>query len=240
MSQSSYPQDLTGTASTNLVKDELHTLTEINSSTYRILIPTFSPFYLRNLKLEHVNLLGEATELKEGVDYYPCLPYMAASRSTGQPVYGGLSILTTLIEGTLRLAQYQTVGGPWCCDIAYVYQQLLEATYNARTTWWDSITNVQDTFPPTEHQLPVGEIDGITDLLVKMEAIRNAILSSPSSVPPEVLQHVIAKGNPHALSKLDIGLENVMNYEAATDDEVVKRLPLDKTVTLRQILLLIK
>ena len=238
MADPTYPLDTTGTASSNLVTGERHTLTEINSATQRILIPTFSPFYLRNFVLGHVATDGTLTPMVEGSDYYFVLPYMVASRSVGQPVYGGIAINTLLTQGSVELT-YQTLGGPWCADVAYVYERLLEAVYNARTTWWDTLTNVQDVFPPTAHSLPVSDIDGITDLIEKMEAIRLAILENPSTIPPALLAHVLATGNPHGLTKVDIGLSNVQNLEYATDEEVLAKASLDKVVTLRQILLLL-
>ena len=235
----SYPLDTTGLAATNLVKGEMHSLTEVNAATYRIIIPTFSPFYLHNLKLSHVSLTGEVTPLDEGTDFYCTLPYMAAQRSTGQAVYGGLSIITTLVNGYLDL-QYQTIGGSWCCDPAYVYQQLLEAVYNARTTWWDTLSNVQDIFPPTDHSLPVSQIDGITDLLAMMEKIRQAVLTNPTSIPASILSHVLVSGNPHGTSADDVGLGEVANYPLATDEEVNAKAAVDKYVTLRQILNLLR
>lgn len=227
MSNVTYPFDPTGVAETNLVKDEEHLLTEVNASTYRILIPTFAPFYLRNLKLEFVQEDGVCVPMVEGSDFYCCLPYMAASRSTGQPVYGGLSILTTLANGRLVL-QYQTVGGEWCADSDYVYARLLETVYNKRTTWWDTISNVQDTFPPTEHALVASDIDGMTLLLDKLEQIRASILNSSGQAPASWIQHLLAKGNVHGLTAADLNLGNVQNYEAATDEEVLAKEPLDK------------
>ena len=238
MTTPSYPLDTTGLAASNLIKGEQHSLTEVNAATYRIIIPTFSPFYLHNLKLSHVSVLGEVTPLDEGTDFYCTLPFLGAQRWTGQAVYGGLSIITTLIEGTLDL-QYQTIGGDWCCDPAYVYQQLLEAVYNARTTWWDTLTNVQEIFPPTEHQLPVEQIDGITDLLAAMEQMRQAILTNPTSVPASILKHVLVSGNPHGTTAEALGLGEIANYPLATDQEVNERSAVDKYVTLRQILKLL-
>ena len=143
-----------------------------------------------------------------------------------------------LVQGTIRL-QYQTLGGVWCADRNYVYEQLLSAHYNRRTTWWDTITNVQNTFPPTEHNHLVGDIEGHVDLLAKLEQIRSAILESPNLVPASYLAHLLAQGNPHNTKKEDLGLGDLVNYPLATDEEVLLRTPSDKYVTLRQILLLL-
>ena len=53
MSDPVLPFDPTGLASTNYVEDEVHTLTEINDATYRLIVPTFAPFYLDNFKFVH-------------------------------------------------------------------------------------------------------------------------------------------------------------------------------------------
>lgn len=234
----SYPFDTTGTAESNLVTGEIHRVTEINSAPYRIIIPKFAPFYLHNLALYHVSPLGVKTELTEGVEYYPVLSYVAASRSTGRPVYGGLSIITELAEGDIEI-EYQTLGGIWVADRDYVYEQLLLSQYNKRMTWWDNITNVQQIFPPTDHGLPAGDIEGHTSLLAKLEEIRQALLVAPTSVPKSFAQHMLSQGNVHGLSKIDLELDEVENLPMATDMEVVTRQPLNKYVTLRQILMLL-
>lgn len=238
MSGASYPFDTTGVSPDNLVTGELHTVTAINAATYRILIPTFAPFYLHNLKLEHVDLTGVARPLVEGVDFYMSLPYMAATRSTGQYLYGGLALNNDLIEGTVRV-QYQTIGGDWCADAPYVYERLLEAMYNSRVVWWDQVTDKQSIFPPVEHTHDAGSFYGHLELLEKLETIRMAILSAPTSAPASYIRHLLDMDNPHSVNKADVGLENVPNLELATDSEVSGRVFADKFITLRQVLILL-
>lgn len=232
-----YPLDLTGLAASNLVENELHTLTEINDDTYRILIPTFAPFYLHNLLVEHVDVMGVASPMEEGADYYCSLPYMAATRSTGKPVYGGLCITNRLVEGTIRL-RYQTVGGEWCADVDYVYERLLESVYNRRTTWWDRLTNVQEIFPPTEHPHPVTDIEGHGALLLRLQAIEEAILARPNDIPAMMAAHILDY-DLHHQTATSVGLGKVANLEMATDEEVMTLQPLEKYVTLRQALMLL-
>ena len=238
MAEVSYPLDTTGTAASNLVVDEPHTLTEVNDAPYRILIPTFSPFYLHNLAVKHVDTAGVVKPLVEGVDFYCALPYMVATRSIGKPLYGGLAFISTLPQGTI-LVTVQTLGGEWCADAQYVYKMLLEKDYNAGVTWWDTLTNVQQVFPPTPHALAVTDIDGISNLIAELEKIRDALVNFDYSPPAAVIEHIGLTGNVHGLTKRDLGLENVQNYEAATDQEVIDRAPVDKTITLRQLLKLL-
>lgn len=238
MSEFTYPYDPTGEAATNLVKNELHTLTEVNSAPYRVLIPTFAPFYLANFALVHVSPVGVETPLVEGTDFYFSLPYMAASRSIGKMLYGGVAVISTLPQGTIKIS-YQTLGGKWCADRDHLYEMLLARVYNPRVVWWDQITNVQDLFPPTQHDQSVGDIAGHVSLLESLEALRQAILSKPNDVPAAMIGHIAGRGNPHETSKADLGLSDVENLPWATDQEVVERTPVDKVVTLRQILMLI-
>lgn len=233
------PFDTTGIAASNLISNEDHTVSEINAATYRILIPVLAPFYLRNFALEHIDMNGVATPLSEGVDFYFVLPYMAATRSTGQQIYGGISLINELANGTVRISSYQTVGGMWCADAAYVYEKLLLSQFNARTTWWDSITNVQQLFPPTAHVTPMADVEGHQALVAKLEELRQAILSTPNLTPGLFASHLLeTAANPHGVTKDMIGLGNVPNLVPATDAEVLGHAHLDKTITLRQVLLL--
>ena len=235
----SYPFDDTGLASTNLVSNEDHTVSEVNAAPYRIIIPDFAPLYLHNLSLVHVAENGTQTPLSEGVDYYPVLPYMAASRSTGQSVYGGISIINAFANGIIRLASYQTVGGGWCADKNFVYQKLLESQYNRRTTWWDLITNIQELFPPSPHNTNTSDIAGHIDLIAKLEEVRLAILQAPQNPLGSFAAHLLNQNNPHNVTKTTLGLGNVQNFPPASDQEVLNRTATDKTVTLRQIVMLL-
>lgn len=234
-----YPFDGTGNAESNLVTNELHTLTEVNNTAYRILIPTFAPFYLNNLKVEHIDISGNANPLTEAVDYYPVLPYMAATRSTGQFVYGGIAINNAIVEGTIRLASYQTLGDKWCADAQYVYARLLESVYNKRTVWWDTLSNVQETFPPVAHTHDAMDFNGLQDVLASLSALRAAILQAPNNIPASYAAHLLNKNNVHEVTKDQVGLGDVQNIPLATDQEVAARLPVDKYVTLRQVLYLL-
>lgn len=235
----SYPFDTTGTAESNLIRDELHTLTEVNAAPQRILIPKAAPFYLNNLLAEHISQQGVATPLTEGVDFYCALPYVAASRSVGKPVFGGFAMISDLPQGTIRLTRYQTVGGPWVANRDYVYEQLLATVYNKRTAWWDSLTNVQQLFPPTDHEQPVDDVEGHEAMLVALGKIEQALLANPGNLAGLIAAHIQNIGNPHQVTKNDVGLADVANFPMATDQEVVERANVDKYITLRQLLLLI-
>lgn len=238
MPEITYPFDTTGVAPSNLIMGELHTLTEVNSAPYRILIPEFAPFYLHNLRVDHVTIAGVTRLLNEGEDYYPALPYMAAQRSTGRAVYGGVSMISDLPQGTIRL-QYQTIGGEWVADRDHVYNMLLSMAYNERLAWWDRLSNVQAIFPPTEHTNQAIDIAGHETLLEAVTGIINAILTRTDNAPASYVAHLLAQGNVHGLTATNLNLGNVANLPMATDQEVLTRTSVEKYVTLRQILMLL-
>lgn len=229
-----YPFDPTGTAATNKVVDEIHVVTDVNDAPYRILIPNFAPFYLNNLTLVHVSQTGVETPMNKKVDYDETLPYHAASRSIGQYLYGGLEIFNKFTDGVIKVT-YQTIGDKWCADSKYVYNLLLEKIYNQRTVFWDHITNVQDLFPPIPHDENINLFMGHEELLKALAVVAKAIAEKQIDVPALFLQHINDQNNPHNISAATVNLENVANYPIATDVEVINRQPLDKYVTLRQL-----
>lgn len=233
-----YPFDPTGVAPSNLVENEYETLTQINARPYRILVPIYAPFYLTNLQVEHSNA-GTVSLLTEGVDYYACLPYLAAQRSLGKPVYGGLVFNNTVVNGDIRIT-YQTVGDNWCADRDHVYNRLLESVYNRRTTWWDVLTNVQEIFPPVAHKEDLRTLSGIEEFLNGLQKIEQAILSLDLDHLPGAMVAHIADDDLHHATKTSIGLGLVSNLPVASDQEVIALLEEDKYITLRQVVRLLK
>lgn len=233
-----YPLDTTGVAGTNLIQGEIHTLTKINASPYRILIPDFAPFYLNNLGVLHIASNGDQTPLNEGVDFYVTLPYVAATRASGKSVYGGLAFINEFAQGTIRIT-YQTVGGEFACDPNYVYERLLSTVYNPRTSWWDTLTNVQELFPPIDHDHTLDDVHQVDVLFQSLENIRAAILQAPASVPGVYLAHMAAR-NPHGLTKEDLGCTPAASMDFATDQEIILGEGLDKLLTHRQVIALLR
>lgn len=232
-----YPFDTTGLAPSNLVVDELHTLTEVNANTYRIFIPAFAPFYLDNFVLKHIDTLGNEIILIPDVQYTLCLLYEGATRSTGKQVYGGISIADSIINGTLKVT-YQTIGGEWTADPNYVLNALAELVYNPRTTVWDVVTNKPNQFPPTVHNHHMDTIFGHEALIQSIDNLSDTIANTPPATD-SLTQHLLDDQNPHFVSADQVGLGDVVNLPMATDQEVIDRLPLNKYITLRQLLLLL-
>lgn len=232
----SYPLDTTGISPDNLVQNELHTVTEVNDVTYNLLVPVFAPFYLDNQELVHVAQDGTERTLIPDVDYYASLPYLAASNSIGKMLYGAWSINTRFAEGTIKV-QYQTLGDKWTADANYVLEVLTAKAYNPRTVVWDVLTNVQDLFPPINHDQNLQYVYDSGDFVEKLNRIAGAILQGGSGGSGlGYVNHFDNKDNPHETNKEQVGLSNVDNYATLTEAEVLGgTTDIDKHVLLSQL-----
>lgn len=179
----SYVFDPTGLAAANKIVGEVHTLTEINANPYKLFIPEFAPFYLDNFKLYHVDNLGTQTLLTEGVDFHLTLPYIAATRSIGKMLYGGVSISNLQLQGTYKIT-YQTIGGEWVSDVSNVLANIVNNNYNPRIVAWDIITNVQAIFPPINHEVHMDQLKGHEDLINGLSDLASTIANKPQPMYP--------------------------------------------------------
>lgn len=228
-----YPLDPTGLSPGNLITDEVHVLTEVNSDQYRILIPVFAPFHLDNFSLKHVTSTGDVVVLQPDVDYYFCLPYIGASRSIGKMIYGAVSINTQLIEGVLQVS-YQTLGGEWVGDPNFVRERLAELIYNPRVTVWDVVTNKPNQFPPINHQQDFNTVYGQQELIAAVNGVAAQIAAGPNPTVP-VVRHLTDTENPHETTAAQVGLGDVVNLPMASDQECDDLADVQKYITLSQL-----
>lgn len=219
-----YPLDLTGLSIGNLIPNEVYTLTEVNAAPYRIIIPSSAPFYVDNFALVHYDSVGVQTLLVQDVDYYLCLPYIGATRSIGKMIYGGIAINNDLLSGTVKVT-YQTLGGDWVANADFVRERLIELIYNPKITIWDIVTDKPNQFPPTNHQQALDTVYGQQMLIDAINSLASQIGSGSGS---------------GLISKELIGLGNVVNLPLATQQEIDDLVLVDKYITLKQVIPLIK
>lgn len=180
MSEVSYPYDVTGMASTNLISREPHVLTEINSASKRTIIPMFAPFYQDNFLLEYRDNNGVYSPLVVGEDYDFSFMFIGASVSVGKKLYGGITVHRDFLNGMIY-PTYQTLGGGWVGNRNLILENLASLIYNPRIASWEQITDIQEVFPPLPHQQPLETLKGLEDLLVKFDDIVNAVAANPGS-----------------------------------------------------------
>jgi hypothetical protein len=91
--------------------------------------------------------------------------------------------------------------------------------YNPRTTVWDVVTDKPSAFPPITHDQNLDYVYGHLELITAINGIASQILTRP------------------APDKIVVGLGNVQNLPMASDAEVLSAAPVEKYITLRQLVL---
>lgn len=172
-----YPLDTTGKSPDNLIVRELHTLTDINSRSHRLLVPLYAPFFIDGLTVVRRDPLGVEHALEEGVDYETTNQYLAATNSIfGAALYGSIAIHNTDVVGTI-LISYQTLGGKWMADRSAILANMASSLYNPRVAAFDQLTNVQEIFPPLPHDQELLYVYDSGDFVEALAGIRDAIVS---------------------------------------------------------------
>lgn len=232
-----YPLDLSGVAPSNLVKDELHTVSSSQYNDHHIIVPNFAPFFVDNFKVV-LRLNGSERTLVEDVDYSFALSYVTGTRVTGKNMYGAFIIHNLDMSGILEL-QYQTVGSDQICDRLYVLTQLADKAYNPRTTIWDIITNAPTAFPPTPHYQDYDTFFGQDQVVSKLGEIRDAIISN-SSLTREEIQTFLQNLNSISFSNFVLKTGSAMEgplflyADPSEDNEAVTKQYVDNTTVSNQ------
>lgn len=171
----SYPIDYTGLAPSNKITNEQHVATQFNDRNFFLIIPHYSPFFIDNLVVKR-SLNGVVTTLQEGVDFYPAMSFIGATRSIGKPIYGAITLNNLNTAGILQI-EYQTLGGEWNLDQSYVLEQLAEKAYNPRIVSWEQVVGTPTTFPPVPHTWDLVDLVGQAEVVQELHAIEQAILT---------------------------------------------------------------
>ncbi len=223
MQTSLYPQDITGTASTNLVGltvPELHSMSPSSGPNANYVIPDAAPFFGASMKVYAV--VGTTqTLLTEGVDYALILRYISASYAIGLPIYGGVAMLNSQFSGQIALV-YQTLGGNWGAPSVQTATTLINDLYNPMTVSWDQISGIPTLFPPQPHQNSQADFTGFAQVITAINGLQQAIItaaSDPNNVQGQLAAHL---NSPTAHAPSQVGLGSVANYPIATDTQAVQ------------------
>jgi len=222
----SYPFDATGTLLSNRVLDEQHAVTENNYRDFYFIVPKFAPFFAESITVVHSNQ-GTNRVLVENVDYYCALMFIGATRSITKPIYGAITLNNLNTSGIISIS-YNTLGGPWTVDDQLIIEQIAEKAYNPRTVSWEQIAETPITFPPTPHAWELVDLVGLTEVVDSLGGIEEAILNSSTA---QINTHFTNFNNPHFVTKSQLGLSNLGNWNLATHTEVLDGVSSDTLIT---------
>lgn len=221
-----YPFDPTGVLETNKIFNEQHTTTESNFRDYYFIVPNFAPFFADTVVVNYT-YQGITRTLIKDIDYYCALMFVSATRATGKPVYGAITLNNLNAIGIISLT-YNTVGGDWNVDQHYVIEQIAEKAYNPRTVAWEHVVGAPSNFPPIPHAWDLVDLVGQTEVVAALSEIETAILNSNDN---EWAAHSSKFDNPHNVTKTQLGLSNVENWTIATNTEVELGVSNDTLIT---------
>lgn len=155
----SYNQDASGENPANFIVREPHVIAEINALTNDVLVPNFPPFFPKDFAIETLDPSGTYSPLESGVDFELVLPYYGFEKETGKFIYGG-SKLHRKPTSPMIYVTYRTLGGPHVGNRNKVLVALAEYVWNPRIIQWDQVTDVQETFPPNQHEQDLVTLKG--------------------------------------------------------------------------------
>lgn len=222
----SYPFDATGILQSNRILDEQHIATENNYRDYYFIVPKFAPFFANNITVTHSHL-GVTRTLVENIDYYCALMFIGATRALEKPIYGAITLNNLNTVGIISIS-YNTIGGNWNVDEQYVIEQIAEKAYNPRTASWEQIVETPITFPPIPHAWELVDLVGMTEVVEGLNGIENAILDASLS---QANLHFTNYNNPHYVTKAQLGIGNIGNWNLATESDVLVGTSTDTLIT---------
>ena len=227
-----YPLDLTGSASSNAIVNESHTVPRDNSRGFAL---DYGPFYSESLVITRPST-GEV--LKPHIDYIALHQYQEATLIAGQEICAAVLIINEAIAEELSVS-YQVVGGGFSSSVS-VIQELVEALeLDNRAVAWGDIIGKLEAFPAAPHYHDLDDFYGFEYMVSALDRIEAAILHGDyydhellrqriANLRTELLQaiddqaesqtlHLGDFANPHKVTKVQVGLGNVANFGTATD-----------------------
>lgn len=150
-----YAYDPSGSSIDNLIQDEPHTLD--STTTKRIIIPTYIPFYTKSLVIiDKAN--GRTLDPSE---YYLSEFEETIQRPTGLEIADTIVITNRAVSDNVAIS-YQVVGGPYqLSPIDNILKLVKVLEKDDREVIYNYILGKPTSFPPAEHMHDIGDVYGM-------------------------------------------------------------------------------
>ena len=231
-----YPVDYTGTATTNLVSGEPHTLT---TKAIRVFAPQQAPFFANPESLVIIDTAtGHPLTQAQYIVYAMCTTASMIA-GPGNESYNVIAITDQSVSNNITVT-YQTVGGNYLMGADALVLLLNSLTLDTRPVTWDNILNRPPALPTNQHLEPIAatigfeylveailrlattivvgdaaKLDEVTQYLDTALANSNAVTNTSLSPSSVFGQHVLNTADPHNVTAAQIGLGHVLNYAVA-------------------------
>ena len=171
------PFDPTGESATNLILNEVHTLTKQNYRDYHYIVPKFAPFYAESVKLKIVQLDMSEKELVLGIDYHLTHKFITASTSIAKgDICGSITFLDNELSGVLYIEKYQALGGIWTATDEELLKIVSSAQKNPRITSWESVSGRPVHFPVVNHEYDLINLKGTNELIEAIDRLSLSVI----------------------------------------------------------------
>lgn len=231
-----YPLDPTGINPNNKIVGEEH---DLGAGINRAIVPNYSAFYSASMV---VCVEDRVEPLIPNQHFIAAQLHADATAALDREVCMAVVIIDQSIMGKVRL-EYQTVGGDFSVSVDALRQAIEDEDLDDRTVSWGDLIARPSAFPPAPHLHDIGDLYGFEYVVEALEALRTAILIGDEATHEEIRQwvryedsllrdriaetnvnlntHIQDQTNPHAVTKAQVGLGNVLNYGVATTDDMV-------------------
>jgi hypothetical protein len=207
-----YDLDPTGKSLRNKIINESKSISLGAGLSHLFIIPIDGPYFAESLFVKYTPTVGEPRVLLPDVDYYPVFPYAEATRKINAPIFAGIEFIDVTLNGSVTYA-YQTMGGVYSSDIATINALEAGFTGDPQFTAWETLVTLP-AVPVITHPWTVANVDDIANTVSELEKVGLVVHLRPKFLPEPGQEVFIPTAD-------EIGLGNVPNYPAATQQEAL-------------------
>lgn len=165
-----YPFDSTGRSTTNLVRDEVHTLITLTDTRKpRYIFTRNGAYYNDSLIVKQNN-----TKLVLNRDYKLAFFWQKATHETSFPVSTGIQIINRRLTGDIQVT-YQVVGGEYQDRFVGLEQLLAILPHDVSNVFWDDIIEKPVGYEPVRHLHHINDVFGLSKLLGVLAELRRSL-----------------------------------------------------------------
>lgn len=240
------PLDLTGSASSNLVQNEVHAIGPVGTRAFPL---NYGLFYRDSLV---VTDLATGQPLTEGTQYYPTQMDLDSSLQAGQEVDAVVIIVDTTVSANVSV-KYQALGGPNSLNSTLTQAAVNDLNIDDAAVTWASVTNKPKDYAPGPHYHQAGDVFGMEYITAAMNRLASGITLGQGAAQAQVqayaqavvneMAQIVANGNatlqahftdfnnPHQTTAAQVGAYTTEQTTANIGVETTNRQVADATIT---------
>ena len=191
MSDSNLPYvfDITGTLPANLITNELHTLTNLDSGhTVRVLIPLHGAFFANSLIIKDLN----NNTILNNTQYILTEYFDTVSLKIGTDIYGVILITDQNVSNNVSVT-YQLVGGYLQINLNNMYNNYYIVANIVSSLNLINLLNKPFNYPPAVHDEILDDLGWFQPIVAMLEKIYSAMLLSDVPLFEAIKDYVASK-----------------------------------------------